>query len=162
MSYAKLYKTFRVRCSPCYRRCLRKDFILLMSKSTIILVQFRNQIPKLYLYFMVKRESAKELKVLSTQFKAVALVGPRQSGKTTLTKAVFHGKDYVSLDNPDQRVFALEDPRGFLAQYPEGAIIDEAQRVPGLFSYLQQLLDESAEPGQFILTGSNNFLLQHN
>jgi predicted AAA+ superfamily ATPase len=148
--------------APAGRRCLRKDFILLISKLTIILVQFRNQIPKLYLYFMVKRESAKELKMLSTQFKAVAVVGPRQSGKTTLTKAVFPGKDYVSLENPDQRVFALEDPRGFLAQYPKGAIIDEAQRVPELFSYLQQLLDESAEPGKFILTGSNNFLLQHN
>ncbi len=59
---------------------------------------------------MVKRESAKELKILSTEFKAVAVVGPRQSGKTTLTKAVFPGKDYVSLENPDQRVFAQEIP----------------------------------------------------
>ena len=93
---------------------------------------------------MIKRESAKELKILSTQFKAVAIVGPRQSWKTTLKKADFPGKDYVSLENPDQRVFALEDPRGFLAQYPKGAIIDESQRIPELFSYLQQLLDESA------------------
>lgn len=111
---------------------------------------------------MVNREAAKELKILSTQFKAVAVVGPRQSGKTTLTRTTFPEKEYVSLENPDHRNFAQEDPRGFLAQYPKGAILDEAQRIPEIFSYLQQVLDESAESGQFILTGSNNFLLQQN
>jgi predicted AAA+ superfamily ATPase len=111
---------------------------------------------------MVKREAEKELRDLSTQFKAVALVGPRQSGKTTLTRSCFTEKEYVSLENPDQRNFARDDPRGFLAQYPHGAILDEAQHTPEIFSYLQQILDESDGPGKFILTGSNNFLLQQN
>lgn len=92
----------------------------------------------------------------------MAVVGPRQSGKTTLTRAVFKDKAYVSLENPDTRQFAEEDPRGFLAQFDDGAILDEAQRVPSLFSYLQQILDEREATGQFILTGSNNFLLQQN
>lgn len=99
---------------------------------------------------------------LAATFKAVAIVGPRQAGKTTLTKMIFPGKPYVSLENPDIRQFAETDPRGFLRQYEEGAILDEVQRVPALFSYLQQLLDESTQPGRFILTGSNNFLLQEN
>lgn len=111
---------------------------------------------------MVAREAQKELKLLYGQFKAVAVVGPRQSGKTTLTRSVFPHKAYVSLENPDYRQFAEEDPRGFLAQFPDGAILDEAQRAPSIFSYLQQLLDESTKTGQFILTGSNNFLLQQN
>lgn len=109
---------------------------------------------------MIPRKSTTLLFDLANQFKAVAVVGPRQSGKTTLTKAVFPDKPYVNLENPDDRNFALEDPRGFLAQYPQGAIIDEAQRATELFSYLQQILDESPENGKFILTGSNNFLLQ--
>jgi predicted AAA+ superfamily ATPase len=111
---------------------------------------------------MVVREAQKELKALSGQFKAVAVVGPRQSGKTTLTRNFFPEKQYVSLENPDNRQFAEEDPRGFLAQFPKGAILDEIQRVPHLFSYLQQILDESLQKGHFILTGSNNFLLQQN
>lgn len=111
---------------------------------------------------MIPREAEKELRSLSKQFKAVAVVGPRQSGKTTLTRAIFSEKIYVSLENPDTRQFAEQDPRGFLAQFDEGAILDEAQRVPSLFSFLQQLLDENSKPGQFILTGSNNFLLQQN
>jgi len=111
---------------------------------------------------MIERRAAKELINLAGQYKAVAVTGPRQSGKTTLVKFVFKHKPYVSLENPDTRTFALEDPRGFLATYPEGAILDEVQRVPALFSYLQQVLDERNEPGYFILTGSNNFLLQEN
>ena len=111
---------------------------------------------------MITRTAANELKTLNNQFKAVAVVGPRQSGKTTLTKSCFPEKKYVSLESPDYRRFAQEDPRGFLAQYPEGAIFDEAQNTPEIFSYLQQILDESDKPGQFILTGSNNFILQHN
>jgi len=87
-------------------------------------------------------------------------VGPRQSGKTTLVRYLFGNKPYVSLENPDSRRFAIEDPRGFLGQYPDGAVLDEIQRTPDLFSYLQQRLDENPAPGQFILTGSNNLLLQ--
>lgn len=111
---------------------------------------------------MIKRTATEELKLLARQFKAIAVVGPRQSGKTTLARSVFPDKKYVSLENPDTRLFATEDPRGFLEQYSDGAIFDEAQRVPQLFSYLQQILDESTEKGKFILTGSNNFLLQEN
>ncbi|MGD9492920.1 MAG: ATP-binding protein [Bacteroidales bacterium] len=111
---------------------------------------------------MIIRHSEKELKTLSKQFNAVAVTGPRQSGKTTLVKKVFPDKPYVNLENPDTRRFAIEDPRGFLNNYPEGAILDEVQRVPDIFSYLQQILDDSKEKGLFILTGSNNFLLQEN
>jgi uncharacterized protein len=109
---------------------------------------------------MIKREVETELIRLAEQFKAVAVVGPRQSGKTTLTRYVFDKKPYVNLENPDSRRFALDDPRGFLSQYSSGAIIDEAQRAPELFSFLQQVLDENNQKGRFILTGSNNFLLQ--
>lgn len=109
---------------------------------------------------MIKREAEAELIVLARQFKAVAVVGKRQSGKTTLTRNVFWDKPYVSLENPDTRRFAMEDPRGFLSQYKSGAVIDEVQRVPEIFSYLQQVLDEDEKKGKFILTGSNNFLLQ--
>lgn len=109
---------------------------------------------------MIKRDAEHLLKAYSRQFRALALVGPRQSGKTTLVKKVFTSKPYVSLENPDERLFADSDPRGFLSRFPNGAIIDEAQRVPALFSYLQQILDETKRKGLFILTGSNNFLLQ--
>lgn len=111
---------------------------------------------------MIVRTATEEVKLLARQFKAIAIVGPRQSGKTTLARTVFPDKKYVSLENLDHRLFATEDTRGFLAQYAEGAIFDEAQRVPQLFSYLQQVLDEDSEKGKFILTGSNNFLLQEN
>ncbi len=109
---------------------------------------------------MINRIAKTKLKDLATKFKAVAVVGARQSGKTTLVKQVFKSKPYVSLENPDSRNFALEDPRGFLASYPKGAILDEVQRTPELFSYLQEILDNNKSKGQFILTGSNNFLLQ--
>lgn len=111
---------------------------------------------------MIYRQATNELKVLAEQFKAVAVVGPRQSGKTTLVREVFKDKPYSNLENPDIRKFAAEDPRGFLSEYPSGAVLDEVQRVPELFSYLQQILDEKSNNGSFILTGSNNFLLQEN
>ena len=111
---------------------------------------------------MILRNAARELLNLAKQYKAVVVTGPRQSGKTTLVKALFSSKPYISLENPDIRTFALEDPRGFLAQYPDGAILDEVQRVPALFSYLQQILDDKDQAGLFILTGSNNFSLQEN
>lgn len=109
---------------------------------------------------MIQRIAEKKLITLSKTFRAVAVTGPRQSGKTTLCRSVFNKKPYISMENPSVLQFATTDPQGFLAQYPKGAIIDEAQRQPELFSYLQQILDQSQARGQFILTGSNNFLLQ--
>jgi len=109
---------------------------------------------------MIQREAETELLALAAQFKAVAVTGPRQSGKTTLVRKVFSNKPYANLENPDIRKFAMEDPRGFLSNYPNGAVLDEVQRVPELFSYLQQILDDQVTHGLYILTGSNNFLLQ--
>lgn len=87
----------------------------------------------------------------------MAVTGPRQSGKTTLVQAVFPEKPYVSLEEPDKLELAMSDPRGFLANFTEGAVIDEAQRFPGLFSYLQALVDRRKKSGLFILTGSQQF-----
>jgi len=109
---------------------------------------------------MILRIAQAELINLSQQYKAIAVIGPKQSGKTTLVKLVFPDKPYVNLENPDLRNFASEDPRAFLDQFSKGAILDEVQRTPELFSYLQQVLDENDQTAQFILTGSNNFLLQ--
>lgn len=109
---------------------------------------------------MIQRIAEKKISELASKFKAVAVTGARQTGKTTLVKQIFKDKPYVSLENPDNRSFALEDPRGFLANYPNGAILDEIQRTPALFSYLQEILDNTKQKGLFILTGSNNFLLQ--
>lgn len=111
---------------------------------------------------MIQRTAKNKLKDLASKFKAVAVTGARQTGKTTLVKQVFKSKPYLSLENPETRNFALEDPRGFLASYPKGAILDEVQRAPELFSYLQEILDNSKVKGLFILSGSNNFLLQQN
>lgn len=111
---------------------------------------------------MIQRQAKAKLVQLASTFKAVAVTGPRQTGKTTLVKQVFKNKPYVSLENPDTRRFAQEDPRGFLDTYANGAVLDEIQRVPELFSYLQEILDNSREKGRFILTGSNNFLMQQN
>ncbi len=111
---------------------------------------------------LLTRTAEKELRTLAGQFEAVAVIGPRQSGKTTLVRMAFPDKAYVSLENPDTRRFAIEDPRGFIAGYPDGAILDEIQRTPDIFSYLQQVLDENKGKGRFIITGSNNFLLQEN
>ncbi|WP_221394547.1 ATP-binding protein [Dyadobacter sp. NIV53] len=111
---------------------------------------------------MIERIAAKKILQLASVFKSVAVTGPRQSGKTTLVKTLFPDKTYLSLENPDTRRFAIEDPRGFLKRYENGAIFDEVQRTPELFSYLQEVLDQSSVPGRFILTGSNNFLLQQN
>lgn len=111
---------------------------------------------------MIKRAAENKLADLAAKFKAVVVTGARQSGKTTLVKKMFADKPYRSLENPDTRTYARDDPRGFLESLPNGAILDEVQRVPDLFSYLQEILDGSAQKGQFILTGSNNFLLQQN
>jgi predicted AAA+ superfamily ATPase len=90
------------------------------------------------------------------------MTGPRQSGKTTLVRHVFSGYQYVSLEDPDNAKMANEDPRGFFGQYAGNLIIDEAQKVPKLFSYIQTIVDTEDRPGRFILTGSHNFLLMEN
>jgi len=111
---------------------------------------------------MIERSASTTLKRLATWYPAVALTGPRQAGKTTLARNVFPDKPYRSLEDPDQREFALSDPRGFLAQFPDGAILDEVQRTPELFSYLQTRMDADRRMGLFILTGSQQFSLdQH-
>jgi uncharacterized protein len=107
---------------------------------------------------MFKRTLTKKIISLAQKFQVITLTGPRQSGKTTLVKAAFPTLPYVSLEEPDIRQIALTDPRGFLANYPTGAILDEVQHTPELFSYIQSLVDEDSEI-QFILTGSSNFLL---
>jgi len=110
----------------------------------------------------IKRKIEKEIRQLSKEFPIVAILGPRQSGKTTLAKHIFKKYKYVSLEDPDMRSLAIEDPRGFLFQYDKKVIIDEIQRVPELFSYLQTHTDELKETGLFILTGSQNYLLMEN
>lgn len=96
---------------------------------------------------------------LAAQYPVVTLTGPRQSGKTTLARTVFPAKPYVTLEDPDTRRFAIEDPRGFLAGYQGGAVLDEIQRAPELTSYLQGMVDLDPTPGRFILTGSQQFEL---
>jgi predicted AAA+ superfamily ATPase len=111
---------------------------------------------------MITRTAERTLRVLAREFKALALIGPRQSGKTTLARQVFSDKPYVSLEDPDQRRFAQQDARRFLGQFPKGAILDEVQRVPTIFSYLQGILDSSSRKGLFVLTGSCHFgLMEH-
>ena len=108
---------------------------------------------------MIEREITPRLKALFEQYPFVTVTGPRQSGKTTLCRAAFPNLAYANLEALDQRNFAETDPRGFLAQLGEGAIIDEIQRVPDLLSYLQVLADERRQNGMYILTGSEQFQL---
>ena len=96
---------------------------------------------------------------LISKFPIISLTGPRQSGKTTLLKNMFPDYQYVSLDYIDNREFAINDPRGFLEKYDKYVIIDEAQRVPQIFNYLQGKVDNDQIMGQYILSGSQNFLL---
>lgn len=96
------------------------------------------------------------LRALATKYPVVTVTGPRQSGKSTLCRHVFPNKAYVNLEALDHREHARDDPRGFLASVAAGAIIDEAQHVPGLLSYLQVEVDERPEPGRFILSGSQH------
>lgn len=108
---------------------------------------------------VIPRDLMLVLKKAARSFPAVTLTGPRQSGKSTLCRAAFPRLPYVSLEAPDVRAFASEDPRGFLAQYPKGAVLDEIQRAPDLPSYLQGMIDDDPKPGRWILTGSHNLAL---
>lgn len=106
---------------------------------------------------MIPRIAEAKLRDFAKGYPVLALTGPRQSGKTTLARAVFDMLPYVNLENPTQREFAESDPQGFFARYADGAVIDEAQRCPALFSWLQTVVDEARKPGHFVLTGSQQF-----
>jgi hypothetical protein len=108
---------------------------------------------------MVTRDLAPHARTLARRHPVLAVTGPRQSGKTTFCRSEFPDHAYVSLELPDERRFAREDPRGFLARFPDGAVLDEIQRVPELTSYLQVIVDEDARAGRWILTGSQHFAL---
>jgi predicted AAA+ superfamily ATPase len=108
---------------------------------------------------LLQRTLTQTLRRRARQYPVVTLTGPRQSGKTTLVRSAFPKHAYASLEDPELRAFADSDPRGFLRQFPGPVILDEVQRVPDLFSYIQILADEENRPGRFILSGSQNFLL---
>ena len=108
----------------------------------------------------IPRTLSGEILEMAEVYPVVTLIGPRQSGKTTLARALFPDKPYISLENPDEQRFATEDPRGFLARFPEGAVLDEIQRQPSLLSYIQGIVDNKKENGVFILTGSHQLNLQ--
>ncbi len=96
---------------------------------------------------------------LAKQYPVVTITGPRQSGKTTLCQAAFADYAYVNLEELSMREFAIHDPKGFLMQYPNKVVFDEIQRAPDLPSYIQPIVDKTDQPGQFILTGSQQFEL---
>ena len=108
---------------------------------------------------MFDRTAANSLPILAKEFPIVVVTGPRQSGKTTLVRKLFANKPYVSLEDIDQYQFALEDPRGFLGQFKDGAVLDEVQRCPTIFNYLQGIVDSDGRNGIYILTGSSQFQL---
>lgn len=106
---------------------------------------------------MITRNAEQTIRTLLRGFPLVTLTGPRQSGKTTLARAVFADRPYASLEDPDVRLAAQDDPRSFLGRFPDGAVLDEVQRCPALLSYLQTIVDADGRMGLFILTGSQQF-----
>src|SRR5690242_19947070 len=104
---------------------------------------------------MISRKAESRLLEIGKYFPVVSLNGPRQSGKTTLIKKTFPQLPYVSMEDPDNRLFAENDARGFLQNYPDGAVLDEIQRSPHLFSYIQGIVDSRPET-KYILSGSQN------
>lgn len=108
---------------------------------------------------MFERTLSNKLISLAAQFPVVSITGPRQSGKTTLVKALFSHHNYISLEDPNEREFAVTDPKGFLRRFSGGVILDEIQRAPALLSYIQGIVDSEDHPGKFILTGSQQFHL---
>ena len=107
---------------------------------------------------MIQRTLTEKLIMLGNKFPIVTLTGPRQSGKSTLLRSVLPHYKYVSMEDPDNQLIALDDPRGFLKTYSDKTIIDEVQRVPDLFSYLQTHVDNENKEGMYYLAGSQNFL----
>ena len=112
---------------------------------------------------MIRRDAFDTVVRLAGQFPVVAITGPRQSGKTTLAKMVFPEKKYVSFDDRNMRELAISNPLDFLKAFPDGAIMDEAQKVPELFDAIKLVVDkEKYSPGKYILTGSSQFRLKEN
>ena len=108
---------------------------------------------------MVLRDIENIARFLFGKYPVVSITGPRQSGKTTLIKHIFSDLPYVSLEDTDERQFADRDPRGFLNRFPDGAVFDEVQRTPEIFSYIQTEVDKKRKKGMYVLSGSQNFLL---
>ncbi len=106
---------------------------------------------------MILRDAEKTIHAMLRGFPIVTITGPRQSGKTTLARAIFTDKPYASLEDPDIRLFARDDPRSFLDRFPDGAVLDEIQRCPELLSYLQSRVDADGRMGLYILTDSQQF-----
>jgi hypothetical protein len=106
---------------------------------------------------MIPRDSEQTIRTLLRGFPVITLTGARQSGKTTLAKAVFPDRPYASLEDPDIRRLAQDDPRSFLDRFPDGGVLDEVQRCPDIFSYLQIIVDADGRMGLYILTGSQQF-----
>ena len=109
---------------------------------------------------MIPRQLEAELRQLAEEFPVVTVLGPRQSGKTTLARKIFKSMPYVNLEAPDVRRRIQDDPRSFFEDHPNGALLDEIQRVPELLSYIQVLVDENPGMGRFVLTGSHQLELQ--
>jgi len=109
---------------------------------------------------MIPRQLKKELLLQLSEYPIVTVIGPRQAGKTTLVRTSLPDYDYVSLENPETRLLALEDPKAFLRQHPGKVIFDEIQRTPELLSYLQEIVDQQGQNGQFVLTGSHQLQLR--
>lgn len=109
---------------------------------------------------MIEREITKELLMQLKEYPIVTVIGPRQAGKTTLVRKVLLDYSYVSLENPENRQIATDDPKAFLKRYPGKTIFDEIQRTPHLLSYLQGIVDEEAINGRFVLTGSHQLELR--
>ena len=98
---------------------------------------------------MIKRDIEPTIYKLLKGFPIITITGPRQSGKTTLARHIFSNKPYISLEDPDARQLALDDPRAFLSRLPDGGVLDEVQRAPEILSYLQTIVDEDGRTGLF-------------
>ncbi len=111
---------------------------------------------------LINRSITEKILSIVKQYPVITITGPRQSGKTTLCQQIFPNKPYISLEDLDQRDFANNDPKGFLSQYPDGAVFDEIQKAPALTSYIQTIVDAKQKNGLYILTGSQQFEIMSN
>ncbi|MBN2857941.1 MAG: ATP-binding protein, partial [Candidatus Delongbacteria bacterium] len=108
---------------------------------------------------MIERAISSKILSLIKKYPAISVTGPRQSGKTTLLKHLFPDYKYINLEDHVIRSYLQSDARSYLSQFTSGVIIDEAQKYPDLFSYIQIIADEVQKDGMFILSGSQNFIL---